>query len=263
MSATEQDPAAVPTEGERSRAAEVLDRLVAERTAPPRPRRLMRVVAAAVVVVVVTALVLWRRPAPIDERLPITSGPVSTGAEPTGAEPTGATGSTAGTGSSSTSPVGPLVVHVAGAVASPGVVRVAAGGRVVDAVRAAGGLRSDADADRVNLAAPLTDGQRVVVPAVGQEIPAEVLPSGLAAPGAAGPGGRTGSPDVPAGPIDLNAATAEQLDTLPGVGPSTAAAILAHRDESGPFRSVDDLLDVRGIGEAKLEALRDLVVVAP
>lgn len=252
MSATEQGPAATPTEGERSRAAEVLDRLVAERTAPPRPRRVTRAVAAAVVVVVVAALVFWRRPAPIDERLPITSGPVTT-----------ATTATDASRPSSTAPAGPLVVHVAGAVISPGVVRVSADGRVVDAVRAAGGLRADADADRVNLAAPVTDGQRVVVPAVGQEIPVEVVPSGPAAPGAGGAPGNTGIPDVPAGPIDLNAATAEQLDTLPGVGPSTAAAILAHRDESGPFRSVDDLLDVRGIGEAKLEALRDLVTVAP
>ena len=82
-------------------------------------------------------------------------------------------------------------------------------------------------------------------------------------PGGAGGGGGAVGPgsSVPGALVDLNTATAEQLDTLPGVGPSTAAAIIAYRDENGPFTSVDQLLDVRGIGEAKLEQLRDLVSV--
>jgi len=154
-----------------------------------------------------------------------------------------------------------VVVHVVGAVASPGVVELGAGSRVVDAVTAAGGLRTDADPDRVNLAAPLEDGQRVVVPVVGQEPPVEIVSSGTTPGGAAGDtaGDTAGSPR--ASPIDLNKATAQELDSLPGVGPATAASIISHREKEGPFRSVDDLLDVRGIGEAKLESMRDLVVV--
>ncbi len=151
-------------------------------------------------------------------------------------------------------------MHVAGAVTAPGVVRLSSGSRVVDAVTAAGGLRADADPDRVNLAAPLTDGQRVVVPVLGQPVPPETDGGGGAAGTRRGRGAMVVSPRArPPGPVDLNTATAEELDTLPGVGPSTAAAIIDHRESSGPFRSVDALLDVRGIGEAKLEALRDLV----
>jgi competence protein ComEA len=275
VSATEQDAATAPPAGDRSRAAEVLERLVAERTAGAGPRRLRRpgplrrswtstitaVAVGLVAVALIAGLVVWRRPAPIDERLPITTGPASTAPDASSTP-----GSSTTPDSSTTAPAGPLIVHVAGAVVSPGVVRLSAGSRVVDAVRAAGGLRPDADADRVNLAAPVADGQRVVVPAVGQEVPAEVVPSGPPGPGGRGGpsgSGRPDSPGAPAGRIDLNSATVEQLDTLPGVGPATAAAILAHRDESGPFQSVEDLLEVRGIGEAKLEAMRDLVTVAP
>jgi competence protein ComEA len=142
-----------------------------------------------------------------------------------------------------------VVVHVAGAVVSPGVVHLPAGTRVVDALAAAGGAAPDADLDALNLAAVLVDGSRIYVPR-----PGEVVPS------AASPAGAAGVP-VPPGPLDLNRATIEQLDELPGVGPATAAAIVAHRDANGPFGSVDDLADVRGIGPAKLDALRALVTV--
>jgi competence protein ComEA len=141
-------------------------------------------------------------------------------------------------------------VHVAGAVAAPGVHELAAGARVVDAIEAAGGLAADADGSRINLAAPLTDGARVYVPAVGEEPPPVAV------------GGLTGDAgSAPAGPVDLNTADAAALEALPGVGPATAAAIIEHRAEIGAFSSVDELLDVPGIGEAKLEALRDLVTV--
>ncbi len=153
-------------------------------------------------------------------------------------------------------PPGEVVVHVAGAVSRPGVVRLPASSRAVDAVTAAGGLRPDADADRVNLAAGLIDGQRVVVPAIGQPAPVEAVPP----PGApSGPSADSG--DGPSALVDLNTADAALLEELPGVGPATAAAILAHREDNGPFASVDALIDVRGIGEAKLEAVRDLVTV--
>lgn len=141
-----------------------------------------------------------------------------------------------------------VVAHAAGAVVHPGVYELRAGARVTDLIDAAGGPTPDADVDRLNLAAPVTDGERVYVPRIG-----EAMPSVRSASGAA-----TGEV---AGPLDLNTATLEQLDELPGVGPATAKAIIDERDRRGGFRSVDDLLDVRGIGPAKLDAIRDLVRV--
>lgn len=168
--------------------------------------------------------------------------------------PRATAGGAAGAGSTTTVPA-PVVVHVAGAVVRPGLVRLGGGARVADAVDAAGGLRPDADLDRLNLAAPVADGQRVWVPVIGRQPPAEIGPDGGAvAPDASAPGA-TG--DV----VDLNTATAADLETLPGVGPATAQAILDHRRRIGRFRAVDELLDVRGIGPSKLAALRDRVRV--
>jgi competence protein ComEA len=153
----------------------------------------------------------------------------------------------------STSPE--LVLHAAGAVSHPGVYRLAAGSRVGDLIEAAGGLLPDADVDRLNLAAGLSDGARVYVPTVGEPAPTVVTPEGGAeTPGRPGDGPVSGD-----GLIDINRASATQLEELPGVGPATAAAIIDHRDRVGPFRSVDDLLEVRGIGPAKLEELRSHV----
>ena len=148
-----------------------------------------------------------------------------------------------------------MVVHVAGSVVAPGVYELPGGSRLHQAIQAAGGLLSDADPGVLNLAALLHDGDRVFVPRVGEQIPTIALPS--SGVGAASPTG-VGSA-VPAQPVDLNRATAAELDALPGVGPSTAAAIVAHREQNGPFGSIDDLLQVRGIGPAKLDALRGLV----
>lgn len=154
--------------------------------------------------------------------------------------------------SSTAPPVEEVVVHVAGAVLRPGVHELAPGARVIDAVDAAGGLAASADAARLNLAAPVADGARVYVPSVGEEPPEPVGPAPTTAPG--------GTADL-SGPVDLNRADAAALDALPGVGPATAAAIIEHRERIGGFTSVDQLLDVRGIGEAKLEQLRPLVTV--
>jgi competence protein ComEA len=153
--------------------------------------------------------------------------------------------------SSTTAAPTEVVVHVAGAVVQPGVHRLAPGARVIDAIDAAGGLAPDADGGRVNLAAPLTDGERIYVPRVGEAAPPLAEPSTGSADGGAGD----------EGPVNLNTADAEALDALPGVGPTTAAAIIEHRERIGGFTSVDQLLDVRGIGEAKLEQLRPLVTV--
>jgi competence protein ComEA len=136
-----------------------------------------------------------------------------------------------------------LLVHVAGAVRRPGLYRLPAGSRIDDAVRAAGGAKRRAALDLVNLAAPLADGQQVVVPASG------VPPAGSVA----------GSGGAPSGPVRLNTATLEQLDALPGVGPVTAQRILDYRAKHGSFSSVDELDAVPGIGPARLEQLRELV----
>lgn len=145
------------------------------------------------------------------------------------------------------------VVHVAGAVRHPGVYRLPAGARARDAVERAGGARPGADVNAINLAAKVVDGQQVVVPArVGTGATA-VVPA--APDGAAG----AGAGAVAGPPISLNSATAEQLDTLDGVGPATAQKIIAWRTQHGGFRSVADLGQVPGIGPKKLAALKDRV----
>ena len=133
-----------------------------------------------------------------------------------------------------------LVVHVAGAVRAPGLYEVPEGSRVADAVARAGGATAPADTAAINLAAPLADGMQVVVP--------RRAPAG-GAPAATGPGAK----------VSLGAATLEQLDALPGIGPVTAQKIVDHRVRSGGFRSVDDLDAIPGIGPARVEQLRELV----
>lgn len=133
-----------------------------------------------------------------------------------------------------------IVVDVEGKVRHPGVVELRAGSRVVDAVRAAGGVRRRRDLGGVDLAAPLTDGQQVVVG----------VASTPAAPAVAGdPTATTGS--APTQKIDLNTATADQLEAIPGIGPVTAQAIVAWREQNGRFTSIDELLEINGIGPAK------------
>ena len=139
-----------------------------------------------------------------------------------------------------------VVVDVVGAVRRPGLYRLAHGTRIADAVARAGGATGKADLAQVNLAAPLADGQQVIVPKRG-------------APGAAA-AGAAGAPGAPAAPVSLSTATLEQLDTLPGVGPVTAQKVLDYRTKHGAFTSVDELDAVPGIGPKRLEQLRELVV---
>jgi competence protein ComEA len=136
-----------------------------------------------------------------------------------------------------------IVIDVVGAVRQPGLYRLAQGARVADALQRAGGLTRKADRTLVNLAAPLADGQQVIVPA--------------RVPGASAAASAEGS--APAGPVHLNVATLEQLDALPGVGPVTAQKILDYRTKHGAFGSVDELDAISGIGPARLDTLRDLV----
>jgi competence protein ComEA len=136
-----------------------------------------------------------------------------------------------------------IYVHILGQVERPGLYELPDGARAVDAVAAAGGFTAQADAAGLNLARFVSDGEQIVVPAIGE------APAG-GAPGISGDGR-----------VNLNTADAAALDTLPGIGPATAAKILAWREEHGRFESIEDLLDVGGIGEAKLDAIRDLVTV--
>lgn len=146
-----------------------------------------------------------------------------------------------------------VVVHVAGAVVQPGVYELREGARARDALVAAGGPTDNADWNALNLAAPVADGSRLYVPAIGEELSGPFVSGGVPLGSPAEQAGSSG------GPVDVNRASAEELDALPGVGPSTAAAIITERERNGPFLNVDDLERVPGIGPAKLDAIRDLV----
>ncbi|MEU5948332.1 ComEA family DNA-binding protein [Micromonospora sp. NPDC047465] len=151
------------------------------------------------------------------------------------------------------SPAGELVVAVAGKVRRPGLVRVPAGARVADAVEAAGGALPGVDVALLNPARKVTDGELILVGVAAAP--------GAAPPPGAAPGGAPGAAPGAGGRLNLNTATLAQLDALPGVGPVLAQRILAHRDQQGGFRSVGDLRQVDGIGDARYEQLKDLVTV--
>lgn len=202
--------------------------------------RLLAAASATLIVCLGAAWLVRSPPPPTEASLPMatTSTMISN---------SGSAGSAGSSEPPSTpSPDARLLVHVAGSVLEPGVYELLSGARVRDAVVAAGGPTEQADWNAVNLAAPVVDGTRIYVPAVGEVVPAPVTVPVPNAP-------------LPAGPIDVNRATAVELEALPGVGPATATAIVAERDRNGPFLDVDDLDRVPGIGPAKLAALRDLV----
>lgn len=159
-------------------------------------------------------------------------------------------GSSLSTADSSPGRAASVTVHVAGHVRSPGVYALFEGQRIVDAIRAAGGADPVADLNAINLAIVVTDGDQVYVPAVGETTSAV--------------SSRIGSPigaEQQVFPVNINSASATQLEELPGIGPSTAAAIVAHRERYGPFTTVTGLLEVPGIGTAKFEAIENLVQV--
>ena len=220
----------LPDPSWRERAEAVAERM---RSLGRGPRAALAISAsiAAALVAVVLLRPMSVAPAPDDSLPRASSAPAPASAAPT--------------------TVQVVVVQAAGAVMQPGLYRLAPGSRVDDLVHAAGGLAPDADPDRVNLAAQLTDGEKVYIPRVGEVVP--VLPTD-------GTSGR-GESSAPGSPVDLNTASVAQLDTLPGIGPATAQAIVDYRSAHGRFSSVDDLLNVRGIGPAKLEELRPLVRV--
>lgn len=215
--------------------------LTAVRADPGRSGALA-LAAVAVLAVLITVFTLMRSsPQPVvSAKLP----PVETVSTTTTAAP----GPPSGTR---------VVVSVVGLVQQPGLVTVSPDARVADAVAAAGGPLRGADTLGLNLARHVADGEQIVV---GIAAPAG-RPATLGSSVNAGPSQPSPAGPRPAGPVNLNTATAEQLDALPGVGPVTAAAIVTWRQSNGRFTSVDQLAEVDGIGTARLERLRPLVAV--
>ncbi|TCB96648.1 ComEA family DNA-binding protein [Micromonospora zingiberis] len=203
----------------------------------PGRRGVRALAVVAVLVVLGAAGWTWRSRPQVEPVAAVTGAPTP--------DPSGATGD-----DPADAPTGELVVAVAGKVRRPGLVRLPAGARVADAIEAAGGALPGVDVALLNLARKVTDGELVLV---GMAAAASgAVPGGGPAAGAdPGAGGR----------VNLNTASQSQLETLPGVGPVLARRIIEHRDERGGFRSVSDLRQVNGIGDARYEQLKDLVTV--
>ncbi|OFT71166.1 DNA-binding protein [Corynebacterium sp. HMSC14B06] len=227
-----------------------------------------RVAMAACIVIAVLALgaiaaVVW--PSSPQVEMPAVQDAAVAGTTPETTETSAETPGGPGKETNAQAQAGPLIVSVGGVVVNPGVVEVPAGARVVEAIERVGGLLPEANPASVNLAAPLVDGQQIVV---GTEaLPAGEIAGGSGgadgsgadsadsgAAGGAGPGGSDGQ-------ININTATATQLEELPGIGPATATKIIDFREKNGPFASIDALEEVPGIGPAKVEALRDAATV--
>ncbi|MFI7482319.1 helix-hairpin-helix domain-containing protein [Kocuria sp. M1R5S2] len=234
---------------------------VAARTRVPVP--LLLLAAAGLAVLAWSLLGAGGDPVPDGTGRPVLADVSADDEAPDGPEPSPAGGpedplATPGGGVAASPSPGPrLAVHVTGEVARPGVVQVDRGARVVDAVEAAGGLTEHAATAAVNLAAPVADGQQVLVPDARAAPAHGPLPEGT---GAAPPPGAPAA-GAPAGPVNLNTASAQELETLPRIGPVLAGRIVAFREQQGGFAVVEELDAVPGIGPTLMEALLPLVTV--
>jgi competence protein ComEA len=223
-------------------------------------RQIIAYAAVAVVVVAVGVryVVLPRTAGPAEAQgvvlAPVASA--SAGGEAGGAGATAGGLSTAADPSPTATP--DVVVYVCGAVRSPGVVRLPAGARVTDALEIAGGPTGKAELAAVNLAAPVTDGQQIVVPEKGAAGGVAVAP---AAGSSSGGLGTAGTATAPAALVNINTASLEELDALDGVGPSTAQKIIDYRTANSGFKTIDEIKEVPGIGDAKFAAMQDSITV--
>lgn len=228
------------------------------RADPGRAGAIGLAIVAALAVLVTVFTLVRDRPAPVmSAKLPPVEK-VSTASPRSSASPTA-------------EPDHPVVVSVVGLVHTPGLVTLAPGARIADALQAAGGAVNGADTIGLNMARPLGDGEQIVVglapvpgqpTALGSSVASGSTPTSKAPPPRSRSGSGSGPMKAkPGAAVDLNTATVQELDALPGVGPVTAAAIVAWRQANGKFTSVDQLADVEGIGPARLEKLRSLVRV--
>ena len=215
------------------------------------PRRVVSGAAVSLLLLVAGGFMFLPSPPPLEASLPTATWSSSPGA---------------GVAAPSVVPV-TVKVHVAGAVRNPGVYELSSSQRVVDAVRAAGGATANADLESINLAQTIVDTEQIYVPV---RVRRTSMPTRRPEPRLQPKRTTTvpASPAVTAAPattvpakVNINTATAAQLDELPGVGPSTAKQIIAYRQSKGPFSKVEDLLNVPGIGPAKLDAMRQMVTV--
>ena len=209
----------------------VIERTWRERLEELAGSRRDAVLAAGVALVgVVIGILLWARGTPPQVAPPAESPPAATRARAVPSKPAPR-----------------VVIHVAGAVRRPGLYEIDAEARIADAIDLARGPLPRADLDALNLAAPVADGQQIYVPARGETVPAAAAPTSSSSPGAAST------------VVDVNTADQVTLETIPGIGPVTALAIIEYRETNGPFESVAQLLEVSGIGPATLEAIRPYV----
>ncbi len=229
---------------------------LAPRTAPRLRTRtgLAGAVLLMVVAVLAGSWLWWQAAADAPVVLPLSAAPALTGEAPAPEPEPSASGPTDG---AEPAPE-PILVHVVGAVARPGVVELPAGSRLFEAIAAAGGGTEAADPARLNLAAVLADGLKVIVPARGEPDPPDLLPGGL--PGSGTDPGHGGQ-HAGSGKINLNTADVTELATLPRVGPVLAQRIVDWRKQHGRFKSVEELDAVEGVGPKMLEALRPLVTI--